>query len=486
MNLRIDYHAERCFRFINLIHAEIKRLAFCNSIVSGKNGIHYLSGRISQRSIGSVNINRCLDFIFCSCKTLNCVNRLIHTVRLSYRCKNFAGFGNLNNAFLRIVAELYHNNLYAAVLRRVILRNIKLYRFGAENIPIRSRDFHKRISLAKLKLFGCDQHTCIIGVEGVDGSNFGIGESHFHLGTVGAINLEACAGVRNRLAAFRIGLDDLNKGLEICIVDKIAIGFAVLGNKYIKVRHQLAAFPAGDLMNSVNAVRQILALSKAIFIAHKVVSFCFLGNLKVAGRFQIDCKYCAAFRRLNLCIAIVGVLDNSDIAFLNLFGYINGGGRIALNGVVFCFSTNMIRGSVEQIAFRRLNFLDAPIVIADIVCGGELAVLIGNIGVYELIALINTVGRACKRSIALCCAGLIIALRYSHIELFENVGEALIGYAVPLNRCALAIRNHIADCGINFLQGVAGTDQHILKGCYAVAVRNGELVNRQSADGSSV
>ena len=58
--------------------------------------------------------------------------------------------------------------------------------------------------------------------------------------------------------------DDLNEGLEVSIVDKVAVGLAVLGNEHIKVAHQLTALPAGDLMHGIHAVGQILALGKAI------------------------------------------------------------------------------------------------------------------------------------------------------------------------------------------------------------------------------
>lgn len=57
----------------------------------------------------------------------------------------------------------------------------------------------------------------------------------------------------------------------------------------------------------------------------------------------MDCEYCAFFRCLDLSLAVVGVLDDCDIAFLDLFCHINGRCGIAFNGVELCFRTDMIR-----------------------------------------------------------------------------------------------------------------------------------------------
>lgn len=92
---------------------------------------------------------------------------------------------------------MYNDN--AAVLRGIVLRNIELHGIRAENITVRSRDLNKRIALAELQFFGSNQHTRVVGVEGINGSHFGIGESHFHLSAVRTVDLEACAGIRKLL-----------------------------------------------------------------------------------------------------------------------------------------------------------------------------------------------------------------------------------------------------------------------------------------------
>ena len=486
MNFCIDYHAEGSFRFVNLILAEIKRLAFSHTVFAGCHGIDHFTSGIAERSVERVNILGCLDFIGRTCKTLNLINRLIHSVCFGYGRKDLTGLGNLDNTFLCVVAELYFNDLNAAVLRGIVLRNIELHGIRAENITVRSRDLNKRIALAELQFFGSNQHTRIVGVEGVNGSHFGIGESHFHLSAVRTVDLEACAGIRNGLAAFRINLDDLDKGFKVCVIDQVAISFTVLSDKQIKVGHQFTAFPAGNLVNGVNTVRHILTLSKAVFITGEIITLGFLGCIKAAGGFQIDCEYRTFFWSLDLSVTIVGVLDDCDIAFLDLFGHINGRCRITLNGIELCFSADMIGCIIQQIAFGGFDFLDAPVVAADIIGSGELAVLVGDIGVNELISLINAVGRARKGCVALCSAGFFITLGDSYVELLEDIGKALTCDLVPFNCRCLFIGNNIADRRIDFLQRIAGTDQHILKGCNALTVRNGILIYGKSADRGAV
>ena len=86
-----------------------------------------------------------------------------------------------------------------------------------------------------------------------------------------------------------------NEGLEVSVVDEVAIGLAVLGNEHIKIAHQLTALPAGDLMHGIHAVGQVLALDKAVFIAGQIVPLRILCRLIAAGRFQIPAQRKQAF-----------------------------------------------------------------------------------------------------------------------------------------------------------------------------------------------
>ena len=105
-------------------------------------------------------------------------------------------------------------------------------------------------------------------------------------------------------------------------VRPLAVGLSVLSNEHIKVLHQFTAFPAGGLMNGIYAVRHILCLSEAVFVADDNISLIFFGNGIASCGFEVDFKGCTAFRRFNLGFSVVGMLNNGDIALNDLLVYI--------------------------------------------------------------------------------------------------------------------------------------------------------------------
>ena len=354
-----------------------------------------------------------------------------------------------------------------------------------EHIAVRGRDLLEGVALAKLQLLRRDEHAGVIGVEGVDGGNLRIGKGHFHLGAIRTEDLEARTRIGNGIAGLRIHLDDLNEGLKVGVVDEVAIGLTVLGNEHIKVAHQLTALPAGDLMHGIHAVGQVLALGKAVFIAGQVVPLCILCRLIAADRFQIDGEYCTLLGSFDLRIAVIRVLDDGDIALLHLLGNSHSRRSVQLNGVIGRLCTDSINGAVQQIALGGADLTNRPVVAADIIAGGELAVLVGVVGIRKLIALIDAVGSTGKRSISLRRSGFAVALGYGDIELLEDVGNALIGYAVPLHCGALTVGNHIANGGVHLLQRVAGADKHILESRHTVFIGDGVFIYRKAAKGGS-
>jgi hypothetical protein len=74
------------------------------------------------------------------------------------------------------------------------------------------------------------------------------------------------------------------------------------------------------------------------------------------------------------------VFDNGNPYLSEPARHINGGRSVALYGVKLSFRTDMIRGMSEQIAFRGFfDYLDRPIITANIIRSGELTVLYHNI-----------------------------------------------------------------------------------------------------------
>ena len=179
------------------------------------------------------------------------------------------------------------------------------------------------------------------------------------------------------------------------------------------------------------------------------------------------------------------MLDDGDIALLHLLGNSHSRRSVQLNGVIGRLCTDSINGAVQQIALGGADLTNRPVVAADIIAGGELAVLVGVVGIRKLIALINAVGGTGKRSVALRRSALTVALGDGDIELFEDVGNALIGYTVPFHCGALAVGNHIANGGVHLLQRVAGADEHIPEGCHTVFIGDGVFIHGQPAEGGS-
>ena len=147
------------------------------------------------------------------------------------------------------------------------------------------------------------------------------------------------------------------------------------------------------------------------------------------------------------------MLDDSDIAFHNLFGNIICG-LIVFHRIKLRFCTDLMNCGIKQIALGRRDFTDCPVIITDIFLCGKLPVLIRNILIHKGFALIDTVNCSGKGSVALCCAFLTVALCHGHGKLFENVCEIAGSNLFPLNRCGLICRHDITDSRIHFLDGV--------------------------------
>ena len=170
------------------------------------------------------------------------------------------------------------------------------------------------------------------------------------------------------------------------------------------------------------------------------------------------------------------MLDDSDIAFHNLFGNIICG-LIVFHRIKLRFSTDLMDCTVEQITLGRRDFTDCPVIITDIFLCGKLTVLIRHILVHKGFAFIDTVNCSGKGSVALRCSFLTVTLCYGHGKLFKNVREVSCGYFFPVNRCGLICRHNITDCGIHFLNGVWGSaaDKHIIKRSNTVFVCYGMI-----------
>jgi len=299
--------------------------------------------------------------------------------------------------------------------------------------------------------------------------------------------LEACTCIRNCLACFCINLYHLDIAFKVCVVDEITVGLSVLRNENIKVFHKLTTFPTFGLMNGIYAVRHILCLSKTVFITDNSISFIFFCCFKTSGRFKIDFKSCTAFRCFNLCFTVIGVFDDSDISFHNLFG------NIVRNKVVFnrkelWFCTYLVYCLIKKIALGRCDFSYCPVAVADIFFCGKLSVAVGYILIHKCFTFIDAVNSTGKFSVALSCAFFTVALCNGNAELLQDVCEITVCNLVPFNRCRLLFGNYITDSSIYFLNGIwcTSADKHIFECCNTVFVGYCVLINGDTCKRSTV
>ena len=299
--------------------------------------------------------------------------------------------------------------------------------------------------------------------------------------------MEACTCIRNCLACFCINLYHLDIAFKVCVVDEITVGLSVLRNENIKVFHKLTTFPTFGLMNGIYAVRHILCLSKTVLITDNSISFIFFCCFKTSGRFKIDFKSCTAFRCFNLCFTVIGVFDDSDISFHNLFG------NIVRNKVVFnrkelWFCTYLVYCLIKKIALGRCDFSYCPIAVADIFFCCELSVAVGHILIHKCFAFVDTVNCTGEFCIALSSSFFSVALCNGNAELFKNIGKVSVCNLIPFNRCSLLFRNNITDCCIHFFERIwcASADKYIFECCNTIFVSNRIFINGNACKGSTV
>ena len=469
----------------DLVFAEIQRLAFGKSRFIGGHGINDLSGRIAERAVRRDDVLGSGDLVDCASKPLDRKYRLIDAVRLGDGRKDLAALADPDHAFLRCVrlCDLDHRD--GVFLRGVVSGHIKIDRLTVQRVAVGGGNLHQRIARAVFQLFGCNEIAVAVGIKGVDGGDFGIGESLRDERSVRAVEPEACACQRNDLARFGVHLDDLDITLKVAVVGKVAIGLSVLGDIHIKIGKQLTAVPALGLMHRVDAVGQVFCDCISVFIAGQIVTLGCLGTVIRACAFQKDRKLRSGLRRFKPGFAVVHVLDDGDFALDDLLGHIVCRG-VVFHGVVFCLCANGINGAVQQVALGGRDLTNGPVVAADIVFRGELSVCVSGVGVHKLVAFVDAVDSTGKGGVTLRQTRFGVALGDGDIPLFQNVRKALVRDRVPFHRRRLLFGDDIADRRIDFLQRVARADQHIGKDGFARAVGHGVFVHRKPRKRSAV
>ena len=486
-----------CCDLTNLVFAEVEFTAHRCAVFIGCNGVYDLALLISDSAVLRDNILCGDDLIDRTGKATLFILRLIDggqfVSAFIYAAddgnaeEHLADFFHGDGAFLCHIGLIHFYYRNPAFFCGIILRDIEVHGRFVEDIAVGSLHLDNRVPLSKGQLFRRDKRTFCIGVEHINGGGRRVSEGHCYGVAIRVINLKSRTGVRNGLSGFCVLFHDFDEAVKGCVVDKIAIGSPILRNEHIKVGHQLAAFPARNLMDGVDAVRHILGLGKAVFITGEIITLGVLGNLVAACGFQVHGKLCAAFGRFNLRITVIGVLNDGNIALCDLLGHIICR-LIMLHGIKLRLCTDLMDGGIKQITLRGSDFSHRPVVIADIFFGNELPVFVGGVGIHKGFALIDAVNSTGKRSITLRRADFSVALSNGHRKLLQNIEEAAVRDLVPVDRRRLRFGNNIANGSVHFLHGIrCGTgNENIFKGRHAVCIGYGILVHGNAGERSTI
>ena len=277
------HHAVGELNFFHLEFAQVEGLALSRSVLAGGDGVHYLARRIAQGAVQGVDVLQGSNFKHRAGQALHLVHRLVNALAFCHRGEHLAGFADFDDSFLGHVGLSDFDHRHAAFLAGIVLSHIKVNRGAVQYIAVGGLDFDQGISRAILQLFRGDKVALGIGVERINRGGRRIGEGHFHLAAIRAVNLEPGPRIGNGDAGFRVHLDHLDEALKIGVVDKVAVGLPVLSDIHFKIVHQLTAFPALGLADDISAVGQLFRLSKAVLIADKNIALGFLGIVIAAG-----------------------------------------------------------------------------------------------------------------------------------------------------------------------------------------------------------
>ena len=238
-------------------------------------------------------------------------------------------------------------------------------------------------------------------------------------------------------------------------------------------------------MDNIGSIGQLFGLCKAILVTGENVALRFLCSVIAACRLEINLELRTDFRGFDLGFSVVGMLDDGDVAFDNLFSHIIGG-VVQLDLIQFRLRTYLVNSGIQQIPLAGVDFTNRPVGITDIIIRGKLTVLIGGIAVDKGVALIKPIGGSGKRTVALGRAGFHIALSYCDTELFQHIVHALVCDFVPGNRGTLSLRHHIANRRINLLQHEVGADEDVFKPRHTAGVGHSVFIHRQAGKRSSI
>ena len=239
------------------------------------------------------------------------------------------------------------------------------------------------------------------------------------------------------------------------------------------------------LLDNICAVRQRLGCRIPVLVHNNVVSIGGLRSSVASCRLQVDIELSANFGCdlsgregfLDAGRTDIRVLENLNVALDDLFCYAQIGGCIDFDDVVLRLSAYLIYTVIQQIADGRNNFLDGPIIAANIDVRSKLSIRISGVLFHQFVAIIQAINGALQGGVALRCRRLDIALCNGHRPLLQHImNRNSCGLIQLYIDAALYCRNDIPCSGVNFLQRVVVTHKNIIEGCNAGSVRHSHHV----------
>ena len=256
----------------------------------------------------------------------------------------------------------------------------------------------------------------------------------------------------------------------------------MLADNHVKVRNELCALIALNLMHGVSTIGQIFGLVESVCIGYQQIAFAvFCGGVRTCG-FQIHLKFRADFGCFDLRIAVVVMLDNRDFAENRILCNHHRNG-IVFDCKVFRFCADMVHSFVEQISLRRNQLAERPILTADVFLGCERIVTVCCIGINELVAVIDTVYSTFECCVPLRFACNAVLFLDGYGEFLERVFKGCVCNGIPFYIGCLRIGNHVLNACVDFLERIAATNENIFKICLACAVGDRIGVDFQAAVG---
>ena len=153
-------------------------------------------------------------------------------------------------------------------------------------------------------------------------------------------------------------------------------------------------------MHGVSAIGQLFGFCVAFFVADKGVTDAFVCVVITSCTFEKELKRGSFFGRFDFRLPLIRMLNDFNIALDNVLVYAENA-FVVFDCVLLGFCADRIDGLIELITLGRLNLSDSPIIAANIFLSGEFTVLIGDVGINQLIAVIDAVLCTGKGSVAL-------------------------------------------------------------------------------------